>query len=283
MNYHLVPTFVCLLFAAIGCNPTLAKAAEQPNILLILADDLGFEDVGFQNSPDILSPNLDRLAESAVRFTDGHTTASVCSPSRAGLITGRYQQRFGHESNVPPTPHGMDLKEVTLAEKLKQANYRTGIVGKWHLGNLDSQYPTSRGFDYFFGLREGSRSYFYSAKKDDKPGNHHGIEENGKQVVFEAQKQTADDNRKKQVGSKSHPLGNDAGCDGHRRGTEHHLKQEYGCRPVCVGHVRENEAAPTNQTVQRITEHEGVTKQPEQSAANAEINDILDSDVDTVL
>ncbi len=241
MNYHLVPTFVCLLFAAIGCNPTLAKAAEQPNILLILADDLGFEDVGFQNSPDILSPNL------------------------------------------PPTPHGMDLKEVTLAEKLKQANYRTGIVGKWHLGNLDSQYPTSRGFDYFFGLREGSRSYFYSAKKDDKPGNHHGIEENGKQVVFEAQKQTADDNRKKQVGSKSHPLGNDAGCDGHRRGTEHHLKQEYGCRPVCVGHVRENEVAPTNQTVQRITEHEGVTKQPEQSAANAEINDILDSDVDTVL
>ncbi|MFT5300739.1 MAG: arylsulfatase A-like enzyme [Mariniblastus sp.] len=162
-----------------------AMASDRPNILLILADDLGYEDLGFQNSPEIQSPNLDRLAAEGIQFSDGYVSASVCSPSRAGLMTGRYQQRFGHEANVPPTPHGMDLNEVTLGQRMQLAGYRTGIVGKWHLGNLDTQYPTQRGFDYFFGLREGSRSYFYDAEKSDKPGNHHGIEENGKQVSFD--------------------------------------------------------------------------------------------------
>jgi len=174
-----------LLLATASWSSKPPQTEEKPNILLILADDLGFEDLGFQNSPDIKSPHLDHLAASAIRFTDGHTTASVCSPSRAGLMTGRYQQRFGHEANVPPTPHGMDLEEVTLGQKMRQAGYRTGIIGKWHLGNLDTQYPTARGFDYFYGLREGSRSYFYNAKKDDKPSNRRRIEENGKQVSFE--------------------------------------------------------------------------------------------------
>lgn len=183
IRFDLILIFVVMAVCSRTSAPVLAD--EQPNILLILADDLGYEDLGFQGSPEIKSPNLDRLAAGGIRFTDGHVTASVCSPSRAGLMTGRYQQRFGHEANVPPTPHGMDLDEVTLGQKLRQAGYRTGIVGKWHLGNLDTQYPTSRGFDYFYGLREGSRSYFYDAKKDDKPGNRHGIEENGTQVPFE--------------------------------------------------------------------------------------------------
>ncbi|MBT3481047.1 MAG: sulfatase [Opitutales bacterium] len=176
---------ILIYLAIILSSTSVAFAEDRPNILLILADDLGYEDLGFQNSPEIQSPNLDRLAANGIRFTDAHTTASVCSPSRAGLMTGRYQQRFGHEANVPPTPHGMDLNEITLGQKMRQAGYRTGIIGKWHLGNLDSQYPTERGFDYFYGLREGSRSYFYNPKKDDKLGNHHGIEENGKQVTFE--------------------------------------------------------------------------------------------------
>jgi arylsulfatase A-like enzyme len=175
---------VCLVIVFCDGASTSVLADEKPNVLLILADDLGYQDLGFQGSPEIKSPNLDRLAASGIRFTDGHVTASVCSPSRAGLMTGRYQQRFGHESNVPPTPHGMDLDEVTLGQKMQQAGYRTAIIGKWHLGNLDTQYPTARGFDYFYGLREGSRSYFYNAGKDDKPGNRHGIEENGKQVPF---------------------------------------------------------------------------------------------------
>ena len=176
---------ILIYLAIILSSTSVAFTEDRPNILLILADDLGYEDLGFQNSPEIQSPNLDRLAANGIRFTDAHTTASVCSPSRAGLMTGRYQQRFGHEANVPPTPHGMDLNEITLGQKMRQAGYRTGIIGKWHLGNLDSQYPTERGFDYFYGLREGSRSYFYNPKKDDKLGNHHGIEENGKQVTFE--------------------------------------------------------------------------------------------------
>ncbi|MFL2863326.1 MAG: sulfatase-like hydrolase/transferase [Pirellulales bacterium] len=91
-------------------------------------------------------------------------TASVCSPSRAGLLTGRYQQRFGHEANTPPPDQGMDLNQQTMADALKNRGYRTGLVGKWHLGNADRFYPTERGFDSFYGLREGSRSYFFSPR-----------------------------------------------------------------------------------------------------------------------
>ena len=160
-------------------------AADQPNILLILADDLGYEDLGFQGSKDIQSPHLDQLATGSIRFTDAHTTASVCSPSRAGLMTGRYQQRFGHEANTPAFPNGMDVAEATIAQKLKSQGYRTGIVGKWHLGATEKHYPTQRGFDTFYGLREGSRSYFYDPRKSDKPGNPHAIEDNGRQVAFD--------------------------------------------------------------------------------------------------
>lgn len=175
---------ILLLFTTATFPSLVSRAADQPNILLILADDLGYQDLGFQNSPDIKSPNLDRLAANSIRFTDGYVTASVCSPSRAGLLTGRYQQRFGHESNSPPVPHGMDLNETTFAQHFKKLGYRTGIIGKWHLGYLDSQYPTSRGFDYFYGLRQGSRGYFHDPQKTDKPGNFKAIEENGKQVPF---------------------------------------------------------------------------------------------------
>ena len=107
---------------------------EQPNIILLLADDLGWADLGFQGSSDILSPNIDQLAKNGIRFTDGHVSASVCSPSRAGLMTGRYQQRFGHEANSPPPSDGMDIKQMTIADRLKKLGYRTGLIGKWHLG-----------------------------------------------------------------------------------------------------------------------------------------------------
>jgi len=160
-------------------------AAEQPNILLILADDLGYGDLGFQGSKDIQTPHLDKLAAGSIRFTDAHTTASVCSPSRAGLMTGRYQQRFGHEANSPHFPNGMDVTETTMAQRLKSLGYRTGVVGKWHLGAADKHYPTQRGFDTFYGLREGGRSYFYDAKESDKAGSHRAIEQNGQQVSFD--------------------------------------------------------------------------------------------------
>lgn len=181
MKTSLSLCFLVLLFL-IG---TSQAVAVPPNVLLILADDLGFEDLSFQGSKDIKSPHLDKLAAGSIRFTNGYVTASVCSPSRAGLMTGRYQQRFGHEANTPSFPNGMDLKEVTMAQRLKALGYRTAVIGKWHLGADEKQYPTQRGFDTFYGLREGSRNYFYDAKKNDKPRSHRAIERDGKQVKFE--------------------------------------------------------------------------------------------------
>ena len=167
------------------CLTISLSAKDKPNIIILLADDLGWADLGYQGSDDIRSPHIDSLAKNGIRFTDGHVSASVCSPSRAGLMTGRYQQRFGHEANSPPPTDGMDLEQVTMADRLKNLGYRTGLIGKWHLGNQDQYYPTQRGFDYFYGLRSGSRSYFYHPKKDDKAGNAKAIEENGKPVKFD--------------------------------------------------------------------------------------------------
>lgn len=172
-------TAACLAAAFSAC-------AEKPNILLILADDLGYHDVGFQGSEHIKTPHLDWLAENGVRFSDGHVSASVCSPSRAGMMTGRYQQRFGHEANVPPRPHGMDPAERTLGQALQSCGYRTALFGKWHLGDEPQHYPTARGFDEFWGLREGSRIYSFDPKHShDKPGGPHNIEHNGNQIAFE--------------------------------------------------------------------------------------------------
>ena len=178
-------TIITLIVAAICGIANLWSKPEQPNIIILLADDLGWADLGFQGSSDIRSPNIDNLVKNGIRFTDGHVSASVCSPSRAGLMTGRYQQRFGHEANSPPESGGMDIDQVTMADRLRELGYRTGLIGKWHLGNRNIYYPTQRGFDYFYGLRSGSRSYFYNAKKDDKAGNAKAIEENGKKVEFD--------------------------------------------------------------------------------------------------
>ena len=158
----------CLI---VFCSCSHAVSAKPPNILIFLADDLGWADLGFQGSSDIRTPDIDRLAARSIQFTDGHVTASVCSPSRAGLLTGRYQQRFGHEANTPPPDQGMDLNQQTMADALKNRGYRTGLVGKWHLGNADRFYPTERGFDSFYGLREGSRSYFFNPDREDKPSS----------------------------------------------------------------------------------------------------------------
>lgn len=132
-----------------GCSTAPKNAEEQPNILLILADDLGFNDLGFQGSKDLSTPNLDTLARNGVIFTDAHVTASVCSPSRAGLITGKYQQFFGHEANIPPPQLGTDTTLVTIADVLRDNGYRTGINGKWHIGYEYNYHPNSRGFDHF--------------------------------------------------------------------------------------------------------------------------------------
>lgn len=160
------------------------RAAERPNILVILVDDAGYEDFGFMGSDDLPTPNIDRLAAQGTILDDAHVTATVCSPSRAGLITGRYQQRFGHENNVPPDDQGMDPEETTLGDALGAVGYRTIAVGKWHLGNRTMFHPNNRGFDEFYGFLEGGRSYFKS-EAVDTPGNYRALLHNREQIDFE--------------------------------------------------------------------------------------------------
>lgn len=136
-----------------------APAARQPNILFIVGDDMGYADVGFHGCKDIPTPNLDRLAAGGIKFTNGYVSGPYCSPTRAGLMTGRYQTRFGHEFN-PAGTHGLPLTEKTIADRLKAAGYVTGIVGKWHLGTQPESHPQKRGFDEFFGFLGGAHSYF---------------------------------------------------------------------------------------------------------------------------
>ena len=136
-----------------------ANASDQPNLVLILADDLGYGDVGFNGCKDIPTPNLDALAASGVRFENGYSSHPFCSPMRAGLMAGRYQQRFGYVNNVAFDPHnelmGLPIGERTIASRLKDAGYRTGMVGKWHLGAASAFHPLRRGFDFFYGFLGG--------------------------------------------------------------------------------------------------------------------------------
>ena len=147
-------------------DPSVASTAvpaRKPNILIIVGDDMGYGDVGFHGCKDIPTPNLDALASSGVRFTSGYVTGPYCSPTRAGLLTGRYQTRFGHEYNPSGAAAGLPVNQVTLADRLKAAGYATGLVGKWHLGSLRLMHPQKRGFQEFFGFLGGSHSYFNAA------------------------------------------------------------------------------------------------------------------------
>jgi arylsulfatase A-like enzyme len=134
---------------------------RRPNLVILLADDYGYADVGFHGCKDVPTPQIDSLASGGVRCTNGYVSGPYCSPTRAGLMTGRYQQRFGHEFNPGAGPElGLPLSETTLADRLKAAGYDTGIVGKWHLGAADRLHPQRRGFDEFFGFLGGGHPYF---------------------------------------------------------------------------------------------------------------------------
>lgn len=132
----------------------------RPNILVIVGDDMGYADVGTHGCPDIPTPHLDDLARSGVRFTNGYVSGPYCSPTRAGLLTGRYQTRFGHEFNPSGPQQGLPPGETTLADRLRTAGYKTGLVGKWHLGEGPKKHPQTRGFDEFIGFLGGAHDYF---------------------------------------------------------------------------------------------------------------------------
>jgi arylsulfatase A-like enzyme len=144
--------------------------ARKPNIIVILADDLGYGSIGAQGCRDIPTPQIDQMARDGVRCTSGYVTCPVCSPTRAGLMTGRYQQRFGHETNPGPessaeSDFGLPRSETILPERMKALGYATGMVGKWHLGYQPELQPSRRGFDSFYGFLGGANPYLPTGRR----------------------------------------------------------------------------------------------------------------------
>lgn len=163
----------------IAINDRHNELTEKPNVIVILADDAGYIDFGFMGSEDLDTPNIDKLAKKGVKFTDAHVSATVCAPSRAGLMTGKYQQRFGFEANGTG---GIGLSDdvETMADVFKKNGYKTYALGKWHLGSDESDQPNQRGFDEFFGFLTGSRSYF----PIENPSEDKMLQHNGEKVKF---------------------------------------------------------------------------------------------------
>lgn len=152
-----------LLAVAGGFHRAQARDYAPPNILIIIVDDLGYGDLGYNGATDAHTPNIDRLAREGVAFPNGYVPSPVCSPSRAGLLTGRHPARFGLDVNIPYAPDderiGLPLTETLLPEYLRQTGYRTGIVGKWHLGAAVPYHPLRRGFDWRYGYASNDAYY----------------------------------------------------------------------------------------------------------------------------
>jgi arylsulfatase A-like enzyme len=160
-------TIVCLLVFALGGK--LIAQNQKPNIVLILADDLGYADLSIHGSKQIQTPFIDRIAREGVQFSQGYVSAPVCSPSRAGLLTGKNQVSFGYDNNLSEKQRGFDpefaglpVEEKTIADRLKAAGYVSGLIGKWHLGSQEQFHPLNRGFDEFWGYLGGGHNYFRS-------------------------------------------------------------------------------------------------------------------------
>lgn len=158
-----------LIASALLLAPCSVLHAAKPNILVILADDLGWGELSCQGvTTQVPTPNIDSIAKNGVRFTSGYVSGPYCSPTRAGFMTGRYQQRFGHEFNPGPAESavpnfGLSLKETTFGDRLKSAGYATGWFGKSHLGYKPEFHPLKRGFDEYFGFLGGAHDYLDAA------------------------------------------------------------------------------------------------------------------------
>ena len=150
-----------------------ALAEQRPNIVLIVADYMGYGDIGPYGGTEIRTPHLDNLAREGVRFTNAYAAAPICSPSRVALLTGRYPQRAGFEENVggPGRPVGLPASETSIARMLKDSGYRTALVGKWHLGLTSEYSPNRHGFDEFFGFLDWSVDYYSHRTIGGEPGS----------------------------------------------------------------------------------------------------------------
>ena len=160
---------VLLVALVIGCisatvGHTQSAREARPNVVLIITDDLGWADLGVYGATDIRTPNLDRLASEGLRLTDFYANGVTCSPTRAGLISGRYQQRYGIEVPLANASRagdrGLPATGYSLPQLLKNNGYATGLIGKWHLGYVAEKSPKAHGFDYFFGLKSGYHDYY---------------------------------------------------------------------------------------------------------------------------
>lgn len=182
--YKFCIVYIISILAFSGCKSNnenkQEQKKEQPNIIIILVDDAGYVDFGFMGSKDLQTPNIDGLAKSGVKFTDAHVSATVCAPSRAGLLTGKYQQRFGFEANGTG---GIGLSDTveTIANVFSKNGYNTYALGKWHLGEDPSDHPNQRGFNEFYGFLAGGRSYF----PIENPTKEQMLQYNGERVVFD--------------------------------------------------------------------------------------------------
>ncbi|MEQ1824577.1 MAG: sulfatase-like hydrolase/transferase [Pirellula sp.] len=153
MSRNLTTLLVCFLtlFSCALRGTASGVEVKKPNLLIFYADDLGYGECGVYGCKDIPTPNIDAIAKNGIKFTQGYVAATYCSPSRAGLMTGRYPTRFGHEFNAITRQYGLSLNETTLPDRLKKLGYATCAIGKWHLGQTAPYHPTKRGFDEFFG------------------------------------------------------------------------------------------------------------------------------------
>lgn len=159
------------LSAQIISTPSTSGRNSHPNFVLIVADDLGYGDLSFTGSTQVKTPHIDELAASGVFFPEGYVSSAVCSPSRAGLLTGRNQVSFGYDNNLANSQPGFDpaflglpVNVKTVGDHLKKLGYVTGLVGKWHLGYEDQFSPLNRGFDEFWGYLGGGHDYFEASE-----------------------------------------------------------------------------------------------------------------------
>ena len=169
VNY--VHAFLAVLLALAGTDSRCAGAdkkppSRRPNIVVIISDDLDYGKLGYTGYDKVSTPNLDSLIRGGTYFTNGYVSGPVCAPTRAGLMTGRYQARYGYETLTGPIArqieddYGVDTREVLLPKLLERAGYATGLIGKWHLGYNDKYHPNNRGVDYFFGFLPGGHDYY---------------------------------------------------------------------------------------------------------------------------
>jgi len=160
MTRYLLP----LLLLSVSFTIAQVKTEKKPNLVVIMTDDMGWADVGFNGCKDIPTPNIDAIANEGIRFEEGYVSFPVCGPSRAGFLTGRYQDRFGFTTNPSINPNnpkaGLPVEEETMAQVLKKANYNSAIIGKWHMGTHPNFHPLERGFDYFYGFLSGGHNYY---------------------------------------------------------------------------------------------------------------------------